>query len=82
MGTSNAFSGIGTALAKSIVNSNAVEFKTPFEKKCESCKGEGIFPSIGVCGTCNGSGFEPTELGDAILDLISHNLENILKNNG
>ncbi|MGO8752943.1 MAG: hypothetical protein ACLQNE_43935 [Thermoguttaceae bacterium] len=53
------------------------------ETKCSMCGGDGIDiydPSGRLpCGLCNGAGFVPTERGETILSLISHNLRNLIE---
>lgn len=47
------------------------------EAICDQCEGEGGWDSYGdwsECGQCAGAGYIPNELGEAILDLIRHNL--------
>jgi DnaJ-class molecular chaperone len=41
----------------------------PLDRPCEPCKGTGRYSDWhgGSCGNCNGSGFELTEVGEALL---------------
>jgi DnaJ-class molecular chaperone len=58
----------------------------PLEEHCSECYGKGGDDQDGTgwhrCGVCNGSGYEPTELGEAILTLVRHNLEPMLQDIG
>jgi len=47
------------------------------EEKCPHCEGEGRFHDQHQwvdCSYCEGAGYLPTELGQQILNLVSHNL--------
>ena len=50
------------------------------EYRCIYCRGKGYYREEGSgrwrsCGMCNGSGYEVSDEGQRILDLISHNME-------
>jgi Tryptophan RNA-binding attenuator protein inhibitory protein len=52
------------------------------ERPCEACNGDGGFRGQNGrvrCGICNGSGWEPTEFGEKILALVSHNFGAMLE---
>lgn len=55
------------------------------ETECRSCLGDGWYwrESVGGkghCQICNGSGYEPTAIGEKILLLLKHNLRPMLDN--
>jgi hypothetical protein len=48
------------------------------EQECSKCHGRGS-DYYGRCAACNGSGWEPTEAGDAILSLLRHQISDLLQ---
>lgn len=63
------------------MNLNDIELENP----CFPCfaRGYNLEPEIGkvTCVHCDGAGFIPTQIGKRILDLIRHNIPNLLDNN-
>ncbi len=55
-----------------------------FERRCEDCDGTGLFrlddsTPEEKCELCDGTGFAATPLGREVLELVRHNLRNILE---
>ena len=56
-----------------MTDETTVEKFPPLEEKCPECDGSGARNGYaGNCFDCNGSGYQPTEFGKAVLKLISH----------
>jgi DnaJ-class molecular chaperone len=51
---------------------------THLESLCRKCQGKGEVDREN-CGWCNGSGYETTELGEMIVDLMRHNFRPMLE---
>lgn len=54
------------------------------EKRCDVCGGRGGSRECDhcrwdPCGSCNGSGYKPTDFGKKVLDLMRHNFRPMLK---
>lgn len=52
------------------------------ENRCEQCKGDGgtnEYSFWATCDNCQGTGYIPTQNGEAILELIQHNMKNLLR---
>ena len=61
---------------------NKSEEISPLEILCKRCDGSGRTYPRGFgedCPRCRGSGYEPTESGRAILDLMEHNFSQMFK---
>lgn len=51
-----------------------------FETLCICCEGGGGWMSYGdwiECHKCYGTGYIPTELGEAVLELLRHNVKGV-----
>lgn len=59
----------------------ATENTTELETICSACRGlrgEAEFGKFYPCDECNGAGYVPTKIGEAILDLMRHNLRSMM----
>ena len=55
------------------------------ERPCVSCNGKGVhkgFDKTVPCYSCGGSGWETTDIGERILNLMRHNFKPMLRDAG
>jgi hypothetical protein len=55
------------------------------ERLCVSCGGKGVYEGGGrsvACHSCGGSGWETTEFGERVLELMRHNFKPMLRDAG
>jgi hypothetical protein len=55
---------------------NALENLPELERVCPRCEGKGKIRSERVlrrCSSCDGAGYQPTEIGEMVLELMRHN---------
>lgn len=51
------------------------------ERECSQCEGSGRGDSGWQCGLCYGTGYELTDAGEQVLDLVKHQFKRLLKAN-